>query len=197
MRVPTGSLAALILVNLVPLVGVTVLGWNLYDVMLLYWLENGVVGAFMILRILTAAGAGPGAIGMALFFSVHYGIFWTVHGGLVGALFSPAGPNGGLPFPLVGGADGTSGLGIAILGLVVSHGISYVQNWWIAGEREYVTEEQVVPRAYGRVVALHVAILAGGFAAQAVGAAIIALVVLVVVKIGIDAAAHIFEHRTT
>ena len=51
------ALAALVAVNLVPLVGVAFLGWRLYDVMLLYWLENGVIGAFTLARMVTAGSA--------------------------------------------------------------------------------------------------------------------------------------------
>ena len=105
------AVAALLAVNLIPLAGVLLLGWRLSDLMLLYWLENGIIGGFTVLKILTSRvpagepGAargemlGPlahrlGAVGTAMFFTVHDGIFWTVHGVFVRLFFAP-GPFGG------------------------------------------------------------------------------------------------------
>jgi hypothetical protein len=34
----------LVAVNLIPLFGVLFLGWGLFAIMVLYWLENGIVG---------------------------------------------------------------------------------------------------------------------------------------------------------
>ena len=38
------ALAILIAVNALPLVGVLLWGWNLWSILILYWLENGIVG---------------------------------------------------------------------------------------------------------------------------------------------------------
>ena len=98
------AVAALVAVNLIPLAGVLVLGWRLSDLMLLYWLENGVIGAFTVLKILTSrvptegdgAAGRPvlvpvahrlGAVGTAAFFVVHYGVFWVAHGVFVRLMF--------------------------------------------------------------------------------------------------------------
>jgi hypothetical protein len=97
------ALAALVAANVVPLVGVLLLGWDLPTVVALYWAENGVVGVFAVARMLTARGGTlpgmqpppppmPGAQPVALlnsqasgcflggFFVLHYGIFWLGHG---------------------------------------------------------------------------------------------------------------------
>ena len=42
----TPSLAALVIANAIPLVGVLFLGWTVFPLVLLYWLENVVVGGF-------------------------------------------------------------------------------------------------------------------------------------------------------
>jgi len=41
----TPSLAALVIANAIPLVGVLFLGWTVFPLVFLYWLENVVVGA--------------------------------------------------------------------------------------------------------------------------------------------------------
>ena len=50
-------------------------------------------------------------------------------------------------------------------------------------------------KPYGRVVVLHLTILFGGFGVQALGSPLWALLLLVVLKTGIDLAAHVREHR--
>ncbi|HRQ88290.1 MAG TPA: DUF6498-containing protein, partial [Bacteroidia bacterium] len=73
------SAAALVLANLIPLFGAIFWGWSVFEIVLLYWAENVVVGLYAILRIL-AAGQFPTAWGdfvaksfVAGFFTFHYG----------------------------------------------------------------------------------------------------------------------------
>src|SRR4030066_590779 len=81
----------LIAANLLPLYGVLVLGWAVFPVMVLFWLENIVIGALNILRILFASPAVPakwsGKFMLMLFFTVHYGLFTAIHGKFVFSLF--------------------------------------------------------------------------------------------------------------
>ncbi|MDZ7706958.1 MAG: DUF6498-containing protein [Trueperaceae bacterium] len=81
------ALGALVAANLVPLIGVGFFDWRLYDVMLIYWLENGVIGVFTVARMATAAEERFSALALVPFFTVHYGLFWTVHGVFVVSLF--------------------------------------------------------------------------------------------------------------
>jgi len=92
----------LVAVNLVPLIGVALWGWSLMMILVLYWVESGIVGVVNIFKIAKAQGGEdttPFSIngnrvtirlsGMAAnmmrgpligFFVMHYGIFWVVHG---------------------------------------------------------------------------------------------------------------------
>jgi hypothetical protein len=95
-RVSSSMTAVIVLVlfNLLPLAGVTWWGWNVYTLLVLYWLENGIIGALNVPRILLAEGplvATPGVVSvrglagssrplLVPFFVMHYGIFWAVHG---------------------------------------------------------------------------------------------------------------------
>ncbi len=115
------AVALLVITNLIPLVGVLWLGWDLMLILALYWAENGVVGVINILKILTAEGASSSPstmrwsvngrpagslsrLGTAGFFTIHYGLFWVVHGVFVftfiPAMTGIAGPGGqpGDPF---------------------------------------------------------------------------------------------------
>jgi hypothetical protein len=221
------AVAALVAVNLLPLAGVLLLGWRLSDLMLLYWLENGIIGGFTVLKILTsrapADALGPahgevivplphrlGAVGTALFFAVHYGVFWTVHGVFVRLFFGPepgpfggpwsgpgwpGGPFGGLPMaaePL--GPAIAGGFGLALLSLVVSHGTSYVVNYLGRGEDRSLSPLALMQQPYGRVIVLHVTILGGGFLAMFLGQPLLSLVLLVALKTAVDVQAHLREH---
>lgn len=59
------SMTALLVANLLPLFGVVALGWRAFDVVFLYWLENVVIGAINLLKILTCAGSYDGAAARA------------------------------------------------------------------------------------------------------------------------------------
>ena len=89
-----GAVVALIVANAIPLIGVLFFGWSVWNILIVYWLENGIVGVFNVLKMATAEGTGqleettwgnrPTAetrkSRLIPFFIVHYGLFWVVHG---------------------------------------------------------------------------------------------------------------------
>jgi hypothetical protein len=108
-----GAVVALVAANAIPLLGVLFLGWNVWTILIIYWLENGIVGVYNVLKMARAEGTATpdagrvtmngrpidGAAKAALipFFVLHYGIFWTVHGVFV------------LTFPLFAGIGDVAG----------------------------------------------------------------------------------------
>jgi hypothetical protein len=216
----TSSVTAVVLLvafNLLPLVGVLLWDWNVWSLLILYWVENGIVGALAIARILRAEGpveAGPARIrvggmpGMSKtaivpFFVMHYGIFWLVHGIFVFTLplfltipgFSD-GVGGGAPPLFLELPDIRWGaIAFGAVGLAISHTASFVLNY--VGRREYLTTsapaQAMAP--YGRVVVLHLTIIFGALVSAMLGSPVGALVVLVAIKTLIDLALHLREHR--
>jgi hypothetical protein len=191
------SAAALILANLVPLAAVALGWWSTYEVVLLFWAENVVIGVLHILRFATVAAlAGkPAALGVAVFFALHYGMFTFVHGVFVATLFAP-GWQGDAPPPsapaLLLSPDGLLfGLGA----LFASHLLSYAVNFVGGGEYRRVEPAALMMQPYGRVAVLHLAIIFGGALTTMLGEPAIALVILVLLKIGLDLRAHLAEHR--
>ncbi len=83
----------------------------------------------------------------------------------------------------------------AVLALFISHGVSFVQNYLL--KREYTTAkpEKLMGSPYGRVVVMHIAILAGGFLTMAIGSPAPLLVVLVVLKTILDVSLHNRAHK--
>ena len=53
-----GAVVALIVANLIPLIGVLFFGWSVWNILIVYWLENGIVGVFNVLKMATAQGTG-------------------------------------------------------------------------------------------------------------------------------------------
>src|SRR2546426_10548328 len=98
----TPSLLVLLLANALPIAGVLLLGWTVFPLVLLYWLENVVVGGFNVAKLLLAQPRQPVYwLGKAFFFPVflgHFGGFTYIHGVLVVGLF---GPQGAPPFDLL------------------------------------------------------------------------------------------------
>jgi hypothetical protein len=197
----TPSVAALVLANLFPLYGVLFQGWQVFPIVLLFWLENVVVGVFFILRLLAARPQEPlgwvAKVFMVPFFTFHYGIFTMVHGVFVFALFGrEMGNFGGFPSPsLVLKAVHTHHLAPAVAALALSHAFSYAWNYLGKGECRTVNMNALMAGPYARVVVLHVAIIGSGFLLMALGSPVAGLVLLLALKTALDVAAHIREHR--
>ena len=197
----TPSAVALVAANLVPVYSVLFFGWDVFVVVFLFWLENVVVGIFNVLRIICAQPADPvGCVAKAFgvpFFCFHYGMFTAIHGVFVFALFGgEAHVPEGLPTPAFVWHEVTGRhLVIPFLALAASHAFSFAYNYIGKGEYRTANIGQLFIRPYGRVVVLHVAIIGGGFVIMLLGAPVLGLLLLVLLKIGMDVAAHRREHR--
>jgi hypothetical protein len=209
------AVAGLLISNAIPLVGVLFLGWNVWTILIIYWLENGVIGFFNIVKMARAAGGtgGPvsrvaGKIADISFFMVHYGLFWLAHGSIILTLsevrsvtvFGKAicTSDGG---PCIS-SDGVStfisdpvAVAIVLIGLFISHGVSYMSNYIGRGEYLRTNANSQMFAPYGRLLVLHVTILVGGFAIAITGAPAAAVVILVVLKTALDLGLHLAEHR--
>lgn len=183
--------------------------------MLLYWVENGIIGFFNVLKIIKADAPSPegisltvngrpasslGKTGLVPFFIFHYGMFWVVHGvfvfvffGFPGVMFGGSNPSS----PTSGGIFSVNlgGVSLAAVTIFASHAVSFFLNF--IGEREYLTvsaaEQMFEP--YSRVIVLHLTIIGGGMLAELLGAPVAALVIMVLLKIAVDLWAHLREHR--
>ncbi len=197
----TPSALLLVAANLVSVYGVLFLHWQVFPVLLVFWMENVIVGVFNVCRMLVASPASPGSwIGKVFlipFFCFHYGMFTFVHGifvfGLFGGYFTA-----GAGFPdedSLFQAIGTFQLGWAFLALFISHAASFALNYIGKGEYKQANLGYLMQQPYSRVVLLHVTIIAGGFLVMLLGSPVFALLVLVLLKMYIDVQAHLREHN--
>ena len=202
-----GALVALIVANLIPLFGVLFLGWSVWNILVIYWLENGIAGVINVLKMSTATGEeAPGSgmtfivngqpstsmtkAGLIPFFVVHYGIFWFVHGIFVLTLPAFLSLTSDVPMELTLGP-----VLFAAIGLAISHGLSFWWNFLHGGEYRRVTPTGLMFAPYRRLVALHLTIIFGAMAAMFTGAPAAAVAILVAIKTAIDVGLHLAEHR--
>ena len=213
------SLASLIAANLVPLVGVLFLGWDAAFIVLLYWTENIVIGFYSMLKIALLRVEHPllhlGKFLAIPFFTVHFGGFCAVHGIFLLEFFKLGGETGSAltsgpswvgPFVFVQllvsvikqlWQNHPAGMQWPVLGLLVSHGISFFQNF--VGKKEYaeLTTQKLMAQPYRRIVVMHLAIIAGAIPIMLLESPATLLCILVLLKIGLDVHLHLKERRTS
>jgi len=214
-RFPTRwATAALVGINLFPLVGVALLGWSTFDLMLLYWFENGVIALYVALTMLLTVGPDGslrgarglfGRLVMIYVFTVGYAAYWSAHGYAVVALFSDGGPFGWardgfisleLDGPRVYFGGGwtiattylTGPLLAGAVGMLVSHGVAFVGTLVRRGEDLRAAPIELILRPYPRVVLLQLALGVGGFLVLRLGEPLAALLFFVLLKTGFEVA---------
>lgn len=178
--------------NAVPLLGVMLWGWSVFELMFLYWVENIIVGLLTI-PLLFAAGGREGkiahGIGAAAFFVFHYGLFCMAHGLFVLDLFRPETTgeiyDGGILAPVMFliHAEPWNGFYWGLAGIVLVQAIQLAQRWALQSHKK-VAEVMLLP--YPRMLMLHVTIIFGGLLAEALGQPVAALVFLIMLKTAFD-----------
>ncbi len=196
------SALALVVANLFPLVGVIWLGWDIFSLLLLFWLENVVIGVFNVLKMLLVSAPLPGKSIVSLFlipfFIIHFGLFTMAHGFVLFKIFSGALELDGSELGHLMGA--TLGeiknrqLFWPIVALVVSHGVSFIGNAVIGQELQRTPLLKLMFQPYSRIIIMHITIIFGAFLAHLVDNGLGALVVLIGMKIVVDLRSH-FEER--
>lgn len=210
------STLALVVANLVPLIGVLFFRWDAVVIVLLYWSENVIIGSYNVLKIalvkVKSSATHLGKLFAIPFFCIHFGGFCAVHGFFLFAFFKLGGgidpffPEEAWPGPLVFpqllvsvvGAlwrDHPEGMEWPVIFLVVSHGISFVQNYLWKREYALFTISKLMNQPYKRIVILHVAIIAGGMPIMILGSPAPLLCILVLLKICVDIHLHLKERK--
>lgn len=207
--------AALVLANLLPIYAVLQGSWEVGSLITLYWAENLIIGFYSLLKILLAGCQSPlsivGSLLGAVFFCIHYGGFVGVHGLFVLQFFPLSTEQISLDdlhwplflvFPeilfrvtsymfthmpplMYGG----------FLMLFVSHGISFVVNHLIRGERHHTNDKALLFSPYGRIVVMHITIIAGAMLVMFMGSNLAFLLILIALKIGLDLKMHFKSHK--
>lgn len=208
---PGFALLALVLANMVPLFGVVQLDWDVGSIIVLYWMENLVIGGYAILRMLVASKLR--ALGHVAFFCLHYGGFCAVHGMFVLTLTGFAGDTEDIE----SAADWPGPLSLlqmfagliqrifsvapehfhwVVIAMVISHGVSFFLLFIGGGEYRDATTRKLMNAPYKRIVILHIAIIAGAVLVENLGSPLGLLIALVALKTGMDIMLHRRAHAT-
>jgi len=186
------STLVLIIANLIPVAGSAFLGWNLGDVMVLYWAESAIIGLFNLGKMIVIGRwltllMGP-------FFVGHFGGFMSIHFLFLYTIFVK--PQSGMASAndLTEVAQLFYTLWPALAALFISHGFSFYKNF--IGRKEYQgrTLSQQMTEPYSRIIFMHLVIIFGGGLSLVLGNPAPVLILVIGLKIYFDVKAHLKQH---
>lgn len=192
-------IAVAVAVNLIPIVGVILWGWSAFALIVLYWLENIVIGVRNLLSMLATALLGGGlnwigALFFGAFFTVHYGMFCYGHGIFVMAMFGAAENgafHGDTMLDLAGAVralfTAQSNLAIGFASIVLWQFVQFVL-FLVRGEVRRTNPLELMGAPYPRIVVLHVTIIFGGFILLGLNQPTGGVIMLALVKMAYDVA---------
>ncbi|MFB6225910.1 MAG: DUF6498-containing protein [Candidatus Paceibacteria bacterium] len=214
--IPFRPQITLLATNLIPLIGVLFFGWQVSTLLAVYWAESGVIGFYTVLKMirsekLTAVEAKDkqsqkklnwwkeklGAdnieksrfitkLFLVPFFIFHFGMFMLGHGVFLFVFISKFSS-----FEVVN----FGGFLVAVLGLMISHGVSYYQNYIQQQEYKQYSPRELMGMPYSRIILMHLVIVFSGFLTLYLSSfRMAALLLMVVLKIIFDLKSHIKEH---
>lgn len=185
------SSITLIAANLIPLFGVWLAGWDIGQIMLLFWAESAIIGYYNLCKMWKVGRWSVLFYGP--FFVGHYGAFMVAHLLFIYVLF----------FGELGGEveinrtqvfDDLEALWPALLGLLISHGLSYYINFVKTNKRMWRSMTVQMREPYRRIMIMHITLILGGFLVINFGTGVGALMLLLLLKIAADLRAHLAQH---
>ena len=212
------STLAVLAVNLFPLVGVVLWGWDAFLVLILYWAETLIVAFWTIVQIARSPAGTAGELtvngrrkvgnplAVAGFFTVHSGIFIGVHFVFLWVIFSGdwSKRTGGL-LGFLGHAFGAEVLWLPLAVLFIARGAfvlaELLPEWLMprphqnpAGTQSAAARKAEMDATlmglYGRIFAMQIAIIFGGWLAMTMGT-MAPLILLVLCKTAAELLLHI------
>ncbi len=162
-------------IDLIPVFAVLTLGWGAVALVMLYWLENLVLGLVTLARMFATGARGgvagvSGTLFLAAFFTFHYGMFCFVHGEFLNMFAAMSEPehfstdfHG--PLALVNSALSAAPRMTFFVGLILAWQIFlFLWDFIRRGEFKESGPHQEMFKPYGRIIVLHFAIFAGAAA---------------------------------
>ena len=209
------SSVALIVANLIPVIGVLLYDWDVLSILLLYWTESVIIGVLNVARML-ASDSGDvlqGVLALAdrpipdevrnsmpkiggsilkfiliPFFVVHYGMFCYGHLMAIVSIFGGGGISLRASTALFEYWQPT--FWIAVVAVFGSHLYSFMANFIGEGEYKRANLMLLMHRPYGRIVAMHIAIVLGAGLVMWLGTPLPMLLILILVKTFLDMRLH-------
>jgi hypothetical protein len=185
--------------NLFPVLSVLAFGWSAFTLILLYWIENLIIGGFNALKILIASlvvGKAGGWVGAILipFFVFHYGLFCFVHGIFIFAILGREGGESWVPVTgptelagaVIHNIQSDPGLFWNVLWLAAFHLYDFLRHW--IGDGTWRTADPATQMfiPYPRIIVVHLTIMIGAIPVLLLGQPILAVLGLALVKTALD-----------
>jgi hypothetical protein len=186
------ALLGLLAANLLPLAGVLLFAWKVGEIMLVYWAESVIIGLINVVKLVVIGRWA--AVFYAPFFLGHYGGFMAMHLMFI-MMFFVRGPSYQGDMPLSEVTHILTPLWPALLGLSLSHLLSFAQNFIGRGEYTRIKLSAQMNAPYRRVLVMQFTIILGGILTLALGSSIAALVLMVALKLLVDVRAHRRERQ--
>jgi len=188
--------------NAIPVAGVLFFGWQALPLLVFYWIENVVIGAVNVPKIVIAGATKADLVqriagfALPLFFVFHYGLFCFVHGIFVFAMFTMSDAlHAGIAqttesFDLLGRVLGMlqtdSDLMWSVVALCVVQAGAFLVLW-VGGRRWRETDAiRQMFEPYGRIVVLHLTIFIVTIPVLFIGQPMLAVLVLALLKSGLE-----------
>ncbi|HEX5005684.1 MAG TPA: DUF6498-containing protein [Hyphomonadaceae bacterium] len=183
-----------LIVDLLPIYAVIAWGWNAVPLVMLYWMENVIIGVMTVPRMLLSGarlgiGGMIGGLLLSAFFAFHYGMFCFVHGIFLVAFASFSGGPGmaSAPFMDIGGIFQfglSSGPHIEwiIYALVAFQIFVFAVEFVWKGEWKRTNPGEEMGAPYGRIVLLHFGIFLGAGALFLLGQPMVGILALIVFR---------------
>lgn len=201
------SIIALIIANLVPLFGVLFFDWTLFSIILIYWMENVVIGFYNILKMAKASGPTPASVKVdgkpainvkksffIIFFILHFGVFTVVHGMFIFFVFGLKLSPFSFDRPFIWPVVSLWGIILTFLMLFVSHGISYINNFVNNEEYKKISPAVQMFKPYGRVIVMHLVTIGAAFLLSFADYTPVFITIIIILKIILDIFSHRWEH---
>jgi hypothetical protein len=187
------NLALVVLSNILPLLGVLLAGWDIYTLLIFYWMETVIVAFWTVMTMAfhtgletwtfdgpTQRNAGFSVGGPVLVF-VHSGFFMAIHLHLMSALYGGDWP-GHLRSPEVFLDTFLVGQKLwPMLALVFVHRAAI---FW--EERNAASLSPVIASLYMRIVVMQVVIIIGAWGVMLLGSGLFGLILLITMRAGLD-----------
>lgn len=192
-------------INMLPVLGVAMFGWSALTLVLIYWIENLIIGALNVVKIVidgfsTGRTATALSLFLAPFFVVHYGMFCFVHGIFILALFgnglqtSPDFDVMGLANAVMDRLRAEPAMAWSVAALAAFHLYAFLRYW--VGEQRWRTSDPLSQMfaPYSRIVVVHLTIMLAGIPVMLLGQPMLAVLCLALLKTGLESGrARLFD----
>lgn len=165
-RIKEAPLTTLIVFNLLAIILALIFRWRTFDLVLIFWTENLVIGIFNVVKIISLTRKAPGKAGCTIFlipfFLVHYFGFCLGHGLFIALVLSPEKITAPGLFGPILEITFTWAFVYGFIAMLISHWISFKKDF--INKKEYLNTkgENLMTDPYRRIFVIQ--FLIGGLA---------------------------------